>query len=69
MNFRCAYCGAEHYAPLPYLLLKYLIRKKYYYFVCQNCLHYNARLLIFRTVHDSLNEKEKESNKSLKRWF
>lgn len=65
MKIRCSYCGTEHSVPTFYL--KFIsIFKKNYSFICQNCLKYNNRLLLFRTVHD-IDETEKISNKLLEK--
>lgn len=64
MKIRCSYCGTTHFVPLFYLKLLSIFKNDYY-FVCQNCLHYNNRRLMFRTVHD-VTEEEKQSNRLLK---
>ena len=63
MRIRCSYCGAEHTVPTFYIKL-YSIFRKEYSFICQYCLHYNNRLLMFRTVHD-ISKKEKIYNKKI----
>ena len=61
MKIRCSYCGTIHFVPTFYL--KFLnIFKNNYSFICQNCFHYNNRIMLFRTIHE-VNDKEKNINK------
>lgn len=61
MRIRCSYCGTEHNVPTFYLKIKSIFKDEYN-FICQSCLHYNNRRIMFRTVHDA-NKKEREANK------
>lgn len=63
MKIRCSYCGTEHTVPLFYLKI-ISIFKEDYSFICQSCLHYNNRLIMFRTVHN-INKNERISNKKI----
>lgn len=63
MRIRCSYCGLEHYVPTWYLKLLSIFKNNYS-FICQGCLHYNNRRLMFRTVHDA-NKKERLANKTI----
>jgi len=66
MWLRCAYCGGKKFVPLWWLKLLSLFKSDYF-FVCQNCLHYNCFSFYLRVYHNSVNAKEKEANKRLKK--
>lgn len=63
MKIRCNYCGVEHWTPTFYLKLLSIFKTDYS-FICQKCLSYNNRRLMFRTVHD-VTKDERLYNKML----
>lgn len=61
VKIRCSYCGTNHRVLTSYLKVLSIFTDNYS-FICQRCLHYNNRRLMFRTVHDA-NKQEREANK------
>lgn len=67
MNVRCNYCGNQDRILLWKLLILLGLGKTKYYYTCPRCHKTSCLLLLFRTVHDSTDKKEKEMNRQ-KMW-